>query len=156
MSFHITLYLIPLQRIKKELSDLARDPPSSCSAGPVGDNLFVWKGTIIGPSNSRYSGGVFLLDIYFPSDYPANPPRIVFTTRVYHPNINTKGEISLDILGSNYSPALTIGKVLLSITSFLDDPNPDDPLMPEIAYVYKKDRARYESTAREWTRKYAM
>ena len=46
--------------------------------------------------------------------------------------------------------------VLLSICSMLTDPNPDDPLVPEIAHVYKTDRARYEATAREWTRKYAI
>jgi len=46
--------------------------------------------------------------------------------------------------------------VLLSICSMLTDPNPDDPLVPEIAHVYKTDRAKYENTAREWTRKYAI
>lgn len=46
--------------------------------------------------------------------------------------------------------------VLLSICSMLTDPNPDDPLVPEIAHVYKTDRGRYEATAREWTRKYAI
>lgn len=38
----------------------------------------------------------------------------------------------------------------------MTDPNPDDPLVPEIAHIYKHDRARYEATAKEWTRKYAM
>src|SRR5579862_4345469 len=38
----------------------------------------------------------------------------------------------------------------------LTDPNPDDPLVPEIAHVYKTDRARYEASAREWTRKSPM
>lgn len=53
--------------------------------------------------------------------------------------------------------ALTsVTTVLLSICSMLTDPNPDDPLVPEIAHVYKTDRSRYESTAREWTRKYAI
>lgn len=46
--------------------------------------------------------------------------------------------------------------MLLSICSLLTDPNPDDPLVPEIAHIYKTDRQRYEETAREWTRKYAM
>lgn len=45
--------------------------------------------------------------------------------------------------------------VLLSVCSLLTDPNPDDPLVPELAHIYKTDRARYEATAREWTRKYA-
>ena len=47
---------------------------------------------------------------------------------------------------------LTYFTVLLSICSMLTDPNPDDPLVPEIAHVYKSDRPRYEATAREWTR----
>jgi ubiquitin-conjugating enzyme E2 D/E len=51
---------------------------------------------------------------------------------------------------------ILIDSVLLSICSMLTDPNPDDPLVPEIAHVYKTDRARYEATAREWTRKYAI
>jgi Ubiquitin-conjugating enzyme len=46
--------------------------------------------------------------------------------------------------------------VLLSICSMLTDPNPDDPLVPDIAHLYKTDRARYEATAREWSRKYVV
>jgi hypothetical protein len=38
----------------------------------------------------------------------------------------------------------------------LTDPNPDDPLVPDIAHLYKTDRARYEATAREWSRKYVV
>lgn len=46
--------------------------------------------------------------------------------------------------------------MLLSICSLLTDPNPDDPLVPEIAHMYKTDRAKYEATSRSWTQKYAM
>ncbi|CAM6036866.1 unnamed protein product [Sphagnum compactum] len=47
-------------------------------------------------------------------------------------------------------------QVLLSICSLLTDPNPDDPLVREIAHMYKTDRAKYEATARNWSQKYAM
>lgn len=145
-----------LKRINKELQDLGRDPPAQCSAGPVGDDLFHWQATIMGPPDSPYQGGVFFLTIHFPTDYPFKPPKVAFTTRIYHPNINSNGSICLDILRSQWSPALTISKVLLSICSLLCDPNPDDPLVPEIARIYKTDREKYNELAREWTRKYAM
>ncbi|KAF2306623.1 hypothetical protein GH714_019861 [Hevea brasiliensis] len=144
------------KRILKELKDLQKDPPTSCSAGPVAEDMFHWQATIMGPSDSPYAGGVFLVTIHFPPDYPFKPPKVAFRTKVFHPNINSNGSICLDILKEQWSPALTISKVLLSICSLLTDPNPDDPLVPEIAHMYKTDRAKYEATARSWTQKYAM
>ena len=110
----------------------------------------------MGPDESPYVGGVFFLNIHFPTDYPFKPAKFNFTTRIYHPNVNSNGAICLDILNDQWSPALTISKVLLSVVSLLIDPNPDDPLVPEVARIYKSDRTKYDATAREWTRKYAM
>ena len=139
--------------MQQELADLQKDPPSNCSAGPVGDDLFQWQATIMGPADSPYSGGVYFLNIHFPADYPfkvsllewfsssaftsfdrvcllfcslssMKPPKLQFTTRIYHPNINANGSICLDILKDQWSPALTISKVLLSLSSLLTDPNP--------------------------------
>eukprot|EP00754_Rhynchopus_humris_P001291 Rhum_TRINITY_DN10779_c0_g10::Rhum_TRINITY_DN10779_c0_g10_i1::g.39717::m.39717/K06689/UBE2D, UBC4, UBC5; ubiquitin-conjugating enzyme E2 D len=145
-----------LRRIKKEYADLQKEPLANTSAGPVSENdMFTWKATIMGPEESPYQGGIFFLNIHFPPDYPFKPPRLQFTTKLYHPNINSNGGICLDILKDQWSPALTISKVLLSICSLLTDPNPDDPLVPEIARLFKSNRAQFNANAKEWTRKYA-
>jgi len=110
----------------------------------------------MGPPDSPYEGGVFFLKIQFPQDYPFKPPKIKFQTKVYHCNINDKGGICLDILKDNWSPALTISKVLLSICSLLTEPNPEDPLVPEIAHLLKTNRGEHDRIAAEWTRKFAQ
>jgi ubiquitin-conjugating enzyme E2 D/E len=145
-----------VRRIEKELKDMTKDPPGGCSCGPEGDNLFKWAGMIMGPADSPFAGGCFGVSILFPADYPFKPPKVNFTTRIYHPNVNESGVICLDILKTQWSPALTISKVLLSILSLLTDPNPDDPLWPEVADEYKRNRLSYDLRAREWTERYAM
>tara|TARA_B110001452_G_scaffold35337_1_gene27203 strand:- start:425 stop:760 length:336 start_codon:yes stop_codon:yes gene_type:complete len=109
----------------------------------------------MGPEDSAYSGGVFFLNVNFPTDYPFKPPKVQFTTKIYHCNVNSNGSICLDILKDQWSPALTISKVLLSISSLLTDPNPNDPLVPEIAQLYLKDRNKHDATARDWVQRYA-
>ncbi|KAG9327493.1 hypothetical protein KVV02_000442 [Mortierella alpina] len=154
------------KRIQKELAEINLDPPCNCrqvpflndmrlSAGPKGDNLYEWVSTIMGPSGSPYAAGVYFLDIHFPQDYPFKPPKIVFRTRIYHCNINNQGQICLDILKDNWSPALTISKVLLSICSLLTDANPHDPLVPSIAHQYLNDREEHDRIAKDWAKRYA-
>jgi ubiquitin-conjugating enzyme E2 D/E len=118
--------------------------------------MYLWDAMIVGPSGTPYAGGVFKLEIHFPTDYPFKPPKVVFNTKIYHPNISTNGSICLDILKDQWSPALTISKVLLSICSLLSDPNPKDPLMPDIADEYIKDKKMYDENARAWTVRYAV
>ncbi|CAL6379027.1 unnamed protein product [Bathycoccus prasinos] len=144
------------KRIQKELAEISLEPPTNCSAGPKGDNLYEWVSTIMGPPGSPYNGGVFFLDIHYPTDYPFKPPKVTFRTRIYHCNINSSGQICLDILKDQWSPALTISKVLLSICSLLTDANPHDPLVGSIAQQLLNDKEAHDKTATEWTRRYAQ
>uniref|UniRef100_A0A8C2TN24 E2 ubiquitin-conjugating enzyme n=1 Tax=Coturnix japonica TaxID=93934 RepID=A0A8C2TN24_COTJA len=155
MSKNSKLLSTSAKRIQKELADITLDPPPNCSAGPKGDNIYEWRSTILGPPGSVYEGGVFFLDITFTPEYPFKPPKVTFRTRIYHCNINSQGVICLDILKDNWSPALTISKVLLSICSLLTDCNPADPLVGSIATQYMTNRAEHDRMARQWTKRYA-
>lgn len=144
-----------LRRLQKELQDLLTHPIENISAGPTGDNIYQWEATIIGPEGTPYHGGVFRMKIDFTTDYPFKPPKCIFLTRIYHPNISSNGSICLDILKNQWSPTLTVSKLLLSICSLLNDPNPSDPLDSESANVYRSDKEKYFNIAREYTLNYA-
>lgn len=143
-------------RINKELQKILLDPPGNCSANVIDENdIYQWVGTIMGPKDTPYENGVFFLKITFPSTYPYDPPKIMFNTKIYHPNIDDDGNICLDILRKQWVPTLTISKVLLSICSLMADPNPDDPLMPNIAKQYENDINAFNITAKQYTQNYA-
>ena len=110
------------------------------------------------PEDSPFEGGVFKLKITIPEDYPAKPPRVEFLTKVYHPNISGNGDISLDILDdlSLWRPCMTIQKVLLCVLSLLTDPNCSDAINPDIGGQLLRDKRKYESVAKEWTKTHAM
>ena len=145
-----------LKRIKKELDEMQKNPPENCSAGLVAEHdPFNWQATILGPEGSPYHGGIFYLKIHLSADYPFHAPHITFITKIYHCNVNANGSICLDILKDKWSPALTISKALLSICSLMDDPNPIDPLVFDIAELLMKDKAKHDANAREMTMRYA-
>ena len=145
-----------IRRIKRELKDLNENPPIACRADTIDEDFYHWTAYLTGPSETPYENGIFHIDIRFPLDYPFSPPKIVFTTKIYHPNINTNGNICLDILKDNWSPVLTVSKIILSLSSLLSDPNPDDPLVTSIAQLYRDDYNEWFKRAKEHTKKWAL
>ncbi len=118
--------------------------------------MFNWQVALAGPEGTPYETGVFNMTVHFPADYPFKPPRVQFTTKIYHPNINSNGGVCLDILKDRWSPLLTIGRVLATIRNLLIEPNVEDNLEPEIAQQFVENRAQYDRTAADWTRRYSM
>ena len=92
-----------------------------------------------GPADSPYEGGLFKLELYLPQEYPMVPPKVLFRTKIYHPNIDKLGRICLDILKNKWSPALQIKAVLLSVQALMSAPNVDDPLDESVADHWKAD-----------------
>ncbi|MES1921956.1 Ubiquitin-conjugating enzyme E2 4, partial [Bonamia ostreae] len=143
-------------RLRKELEKLEKDPPFTCSAGPIDEekNFFKWRAIIMGPKATPYDGGIFELKLIFPHNYPFKPPSVRFVTPVFHCNIDQSGHICMDILNSKWSPILTVSSLLLSVCTLLTDPNPDNPL-GESSNLLVFNKSKYEETAKYWTRKYA-
>ncbi|KAG6809965.1 hypothetical protein H0H92_013893 [Tricholoma furcatifolium] len=147
-----------LKRIHREVADLKKEDLGPIVLAPSDDNLYLWKGSIPGPEGSVYEGGVFDFEVNLASDYPFSAPRVMFKTRIYHMNISENGNICIDILKNNWSPALSLFKVMLSLSSLLTDPNPkpaEDPLVPSIANQYMRNRKAHDTSARQWTELYA-
>ncbi len=150
------------RRIMKEIREMQSGASPGVSAGPKLDekqdviDIKQWAAMLIGPEGTPYAGGVFALDIVFPDNFPFKPPTISFKTKIYHCNVNHDGKICVNILKDDWSPALTMPKILLSISSLLAEPNPNDPLVPEIAELYLTNRKLHDENAAKCTRQYAM
>merc|ERR1719272_2182430 len=145
------------RRITKETERLVTDPIVGINAVPFTPtphcpfNPRYFDVTVSGPEGSPYVGGTFKLELFLPKEYPMQPPKVRFLTKIWHPNINDIGEICLDVLKDKWSPALQIRTVLLSIQALLSDPNPDDPLNNAAAEQWKKDKSGALRQAQDWT-----
>ena len=147
-----------MKRLEKELADIKNQTKEAAlfTADSVNGDLTHWRATMLGPKETPYEGGTFFLEIKIGEDYPYSPPKMRFTTKIWHPNISSQtGAICLDVLGKEWSPALTIRTALLSIQALLSLPEPDDPQDAEVASMYKSNRALFIQTAKYWTSTFA-
>lgn len=117
-------------------------------------DIYSWTAFIKGPIGSPFEKGIYEIDIKIPVDYPMNPPKCVFKTKVYHPNVGSGGDICVDILKSEWSPVMSISKVLESICSLLDDPNPNSPLNSDAASTFSQNKKEYTRIVEKYIKDY--
>jgi len=129
------------KRLHSELLSLMTKGDKGISAFPDGDNIFKWVGTIQGPSDTVFSGITFKLSLEFPSGYPYTAPLVKFTSPCFHPNVDSAGNICLDILKDKWSALLDVRTILISIQSLLGEPNIDSPLNVRAAQMWKNQEA---------------
>ncbi|MGH0177030.1 UNVERIFIED_CONTAM: hypothetical protein FKN15_073759, partial [Acipenser sinensis] len=102
-----------------------------------------------------YDKGAFKIEINFPAEYPFKPPKITFKTKIYHPNIDEKGQVCLPIISAeNWKPATKTDQVLQSLVTLVNEPEPEHPLRADLAEELNRDPRKFTRNAEEHTRKY--
>ncbi|KAJ2948640.1 hypothetical protein O0L34_g7895 [Tuta absoluta] len=143
-------------RLRIELRLMRNDPLEGIAATPLDAKCCHWQASVLGPVGSPYEGGLFFLYIQVPYSFPMSPPVVRFLTKILHPNVSRHGDVGIDSVHHNWSIALSISKVLISIQSLLTDPYTAVCMEPELGEMYARDRSRFEALARRWTWRYAM
>nr|XP_040224039.2 ubiquitin-conjugating enzyme E2-18 kDa isoform X2 [Anopheles coluzzii] len=106
--------------------------------------------------NVPYNKGAFRIEINFPAEYPFKPPKISFKTKIYHPNIDEKGQVCLPIISAeNWKPATKTDQVIQALIELVNDPEPEHPLRADLAEEFLKDRKKFTKNAEEHTRKHS-
>lgn len=118
-------------------------------------NILVWTGLML-PDTSPYNKGAFKVRLTFPAEFPFKPPKITFLTKIYHPNIDEKGQVCLAlILPENWKPATRTDQVLQALMVLVNEPEPEHSLRNDIGEEYIKDRKKFLKNAEDFTRKHA-
>jgi len=153
-------------RVGRELEQLARDPPPGVAVWPReedgngGERLDVLDASLDGPKGSPFEEGRFRLEVLLPRRYPMEPPVVRFLSKVFHPNVDGQGRICLDSLKmppkGAWQPSLNVAQILLQIRLLLAEPNPEDPLVPEISDLMRRDRDAFERKARDAVQIHAL
>ncbi|XP_020613545.1 ubiquitin-conjugating enzyme E2 L3-like [Orbicella faveolata] len=144
------------RRLTKELTDLRKSGTKTFRDIVVDEtNILNWQGLIV-PDQPPYNKGAFKIEIVFPAEYPFKPPKITFKTKIYHPNIDEKGQVCLPIIGpENWKPATKTDQVIQALLALVHDPEPEHPLRADLAEEYTKDKKKFLKNAEEYTKKHA-
>lgn len=134
-------------------------PKDDYTPGADGPNGYVckWDIEIEGFSGTIYEGYILTAEMLFPSDYPLSPPRVLFTTKMYHPNIYDDGRVCISILHTaqtdphtdehateQWSPVQSVRTILLSIMLMLSEPNTNSPANLDASIHYRNSKEAYE------------
>jgi len=151
-----------------ESQQLVTNPPEGLIAGPVSEeNYFEWEAAITGPQDSFFEDGVFIARLTFPQDYPLNPPKMRFISKIFHPNIYPDGRVCISILHApgtdrfneqetadeRWRPILGVHNILMSVISMLVEPNLNSPANIDAAVNLKNAPDEYKKRVRELTRR---
>jgi len=102
-------------------------------------NLLIFNLTIT-PDEGFYKGGKFHFSFNISTNYPHEPPKVKCTQKIYHPNVDTEGNVCLNILREDWKPVLNLNAILVGLQFLFLEPNAEDPLNKEAAEELRRDR----------------
>jgi len=142
------------RRLTKELNDIRKSGSSVFKNIKVDEsNILVWSGLLV-PESPPYNKGAFIIDIVFPAEYPFKPPKVSFRTKIYHPNVDEKGQVCLPIVSAeNWKPATKTDQVIQALVALINDPEPEHPLRADLAEEYTRDKKKFMKNAEDFTKK---
>ncbi|XP_063714659.1 NEDD8-conjugating enzyme Ubc12-like [Symsagittifera roscoffensis] len=133
-------------RMQKDMKEL--DLPPTCSIShPNPDDLLNFA-VFISPDDGYYRGGKFQFTIKIPNDYPHEPPKVLCTQKIYHPNVDLAGKVCLNILREEWKPVLSVNNVVCGLLYLFLEPNPEDPLNKEAAECLLANRQTFASNVK--------
>ncbi|QLG73175.1 hypothetical protein HG535_0E02590 [Zygotorulaspora mrakii] len=142
---HVSENASVVKRLQNELVQLIVSPTPGLSAFPVNEaDLTLWHGIIAGPEGTPYEGLRFKVSLNFPCSYPLAPPKVLFLSPMWHPNVDMRGNICLDILKDQWSPVYNVQTILLSLQALLEEPNNNSPLNAMAAELWDSDMIEYK------------
>ncbi|KAJ2797258.1 NEDD8-conjugating protein ubc12 [Coemansia guatemalensis] len=108
------------------------------------------------PTEGYYKGGEFEFTFDIDTSYPHEPPKVLCTNHIYHPNIDTAGNICLNVLREDWKPVLNIQAVIFGIRMLFQEPNPDDPLNKDAAKLMVSNPQEFARTVSSSMRGYRI
>lgn len=118
--------------------------------------MLSWECGIPGKPTGIWAEGTFRINLTFHDNYPATPPKCVFTPPIPHPNIYPSGAVCLSIIGGDWKPTISMKQILLGIQDLLDDPNPKSPANQDAYVLFKSNKKKYEENARSFAKLFKM
>ncbi|CAL6433161.1 unnamed protein product [Bathycoccus prasinos] len=135
-------------RLAKDLAELKLEKGMSIKF-PNGKNDLMYFQIEIKPSENYWQGGRFTFTFKIPDSYPHEPPKVLCDQIVYHPNLDTKGNICLNVLREDWSPVQTVTSVIFGLLFLFIDPNASDPLNSEAAKDLMQSTSNFKSNVRK-------
>ena len=131
-------------RMTKDLQDLDKPSFIEMRVDPANIMVFGLTMDLSREQDSLWIGGKFDFTVRVPPEYPHKAPVVHCDTDVYHPNIDTDGNVCLNILRADWKPVLDIGNVIMGLIFLFLEPNPNDPLNHEAAAEFRENPARFK------------